>query len=146
MSETNKALVRRVLEEGFNKHNASVFDELLPNCTFRSPTVGELKRQAYRQFLTAVLASFPDGRWTVEDQVGEGDKVVTRWTFLGTHQGELMGISPTGKKVKTSGIMIDRIVAGKIVEEWEECDTLGMMQQLGAASLTGRAGDAAAAR
>lgn len=56
MSETNKAVVRRVLEEGFNKHNASIFDELLRNCTFHSPTVGKLKGEAYRQFLTAVLA------------------------------------------------------------------------------------------
>ncbi|MFZ0440426.1 MAG: ester cyclase, partial [Candidatus Sulfotelmatobacter sp.] len=87
---------------------------------------------AYRQFLGAVLAAFPDGRWTIEDQVAEGDKVVTRWTFVGTHEGELMGIRPTNKKVAISGIMIDRVVGGRIAEEWEEPDTLGMMQQLGA--------------
>jgi predicted ester cyclase len=128
MSEANKTLVRRMLEEGFTKHNAAIFDELLPDCTFHSPSVGELRGYAYRQFLGAVLAAFPDGRWTIEDQVAEGDKVVTRWTFVGTHEGELMGIRPTNKKVAISGIMI----GGRIAEEWEEPDTLGMMQQLGA--------------
>lgn len=132
MSEANKTLVRRMLEEGFTKHNAAIFDELLPDCTFHSPSVGELRGYAYRQFLGAVLAAFPDGRWTIEDQVAEGDKVVTRWTFVGTHEGELMGIRPTNKKVAISGIMIDRVVGGRIAEEWEESDTLGMMQQLGA--------------
>ena len=132
MSEANKALVRRVLEEGFTKHNAAIFDELLPDCIFHSPGVGELRGYAYRQFLGAVLAAFPDGRWTIEDQVAEGDKVVTRWTFNGIHRGNLMGIAPSGRLVTTSGVMIDRIVRGKIAEEWEESDTLGMMQQLGA--------------
>jgi predicted ester cyclase len=83
--------------------------------------------------MASLLAAFPDGRWTIEDQVAEGDKVVTRWSFTGTHQGELMGIAPTGKQVTTSGMVIDRIVEGKIVEEREEWDTLGMMQQMGAA-------------
>ena len=137
MSEGNKALVRRVLEEGFTKHNAAIFDELLPDCTFHSPGVGELRGDAYRQFLGAILAAFPDGRWTVEDQVAEGDKVVTRWTFVGTHEGELMGIRPTSRSVAMSGIMIDRLVGGKIAEEWEESDTLGMMRQLGALAQRG---------
>ena len=138
MCEANKVLLRRVIEELFNKHNVALIDELYPDCIFRAPAVGELRGEAYRQFLTSVLAAFPDGRWTVEDQVREGEKVVTRWSFTGNHRGELMGIAPTGKQVITSGVMIDRIVGGKIAEEWEEWDTLGMMQQLGAIPPSGR--------
>jgi len=78
-----------------------------------------------------VLVAFPDARYTVEDQLADGDKVFTRWSWTGTHKGELMGIALTGKPVRISGMVIDRIVDGKIVEEWEEWDALGMMQQLG---------------
>jgi steroid delta-isomerase-like uncharacterized protein len=145
MSEENKALVRRVFEEGCNKRNVALYDELIPDCVYRGPLVGELRGEAYRQFLASVHAAFPDGRWTIKDQVAEGDKVVTRWSFTGTHQAELMGLAPTGKQVTISGILIDRIVEGKIVEEWEEYDTLGMMQQLGALPPLAKAEDKAAA-
>jgi steroid delta-isomerase-like uncharacterized protein len=145
MSEANKALARRVIEELFTKHNVELIDEFFPDCVYRAPAVGELSGEAYKQFLTQVLAAFPDGRWTVEDQVAEGDKVVTRWSFTGIHRGNLMGIALTGKQVKTSGVMIDRIVGGKIAEEWEEYDALGMMQQLGAVPSMGKAEDKTAA-
>ena len=145
MSETNKALLRHVIEEGFNKRNVALFDELFADCVYRAPGVGELRGEAYRPFLTSVLAAFPDGRWTIEDQVAEGDKVVTRWTFIGTHKREIIGIAPTGRQVRLSGMMIDRIVGGKITEEWEEYDTLGMMQQLDAVPPLAKAEDKAAA-
>jgi predicted ester cyclase len=145
MSEANKALARRVIKELFTNHNVDLIDEFFPDCVYRAPAVGELRGEAYKQFLTQVLAAFPDGRWTVEDQVAEGDKVVTRWSFTGIHRGNLMGIAPTGKQVTTSGVMIDRIVGGKIAEEWEEYDALGMMQQLGAVPSMGKAEDKTAA-
>jgi predicted ester cyclase len=135
MCEANKALVRRVIEELFTKHNVELIDEFFPDCVYRAPAVGELRGEA------SVLAAFPDGRWTVEDQLAEGDKVVTRWSFTGIHRGNLMGIAPTGKQVTTSGVMIDRIVGGKIAEEWEEYDALGMMQQLDAVPSMGKAED-----
>jgi predicted ester cyclase len=78
-----------------------------------------------------VLGAFPDARYTVEDQLAEGEKVLTRWSCIGTHKGELMGIAPTGKLVRISGMLTDRIVDSKIVEEWSEWDALGMMQQMG---------------
>ena len=65
------------------------------------------------------------------DHIAEGDKVVTRWTATGTNTGEMMGIRPTGKKATITGITIDRITDGKIVEEGENFDELGMMKQLG---------------
>ena len=78
-------------------------------------------------------SAFPDVRLIIEEQVAEGDKVVTRWIAYGTHQGEMMGIAPTGNQVRVEGITISHIQRGKIVQEWELFDTLGLMQQLGAA-------------
>jgi steroid delta-isomerase-like uncharacterized protein len=141
----NMALIRRVFEEGFNKGSLAPFDEHYADCVYHAPAIGELRGEAYRQFLTSLLAAFPDGRWTVQDQVAGGDKVVTRWSSTGTHQGELMGLTPTGKRVTASGMVMDRIVEGKIVEEWEEWDALGMMQQMGATPPLGKAEDKAAA-
>jgi predicted ester cyclase len=77
-------------------------------------------------------AAFPDARITVEQQLAEGDLVATRWSGRGTHDGELMGVSPTGKQVTVSGLTISRLEGGKIVEEFQNWDTLGMLQQLGA--------------
>jgi steroid delta-isomerase-like uncharacterized protein len=133
MSEENKAIVRHLIEEVINKGNLALFDEVYGDCVYCSPATGELKREALRQFVASLLAAFPDGQWKIEDQVAEGDKVATRWSFTGTHQGQLMGMAPTGKRVTCSGMVIDRIIDGKIVEEREEWDALGMMQQLGAA-------------
>ena len=77
-------------------------------------------------------SAFPDTQMTVEDSIAEGDNVVTRCTARGTHQGELLGISPSGNRVEVTGISIDRIEGGKFVESWSNYDTLGMMQQIGA--------------
>lgn len=131
MVEDNKVLVRRLWEE-MNKHNlAACFAMLHPDCLYRSSATGELKREAFRSFVTTSLAAFPDAHWTIDDQIGEGDKVVTRWTLAATHQGSFLGVAPTGKKVSITGMTIDRIVNGMVVEEREEWDTLGMMRQLG---------------
>ena len=131
MSEANKAAMRRLIEEGLNKRNFSLINDTYLDCVYRSPVTGEIRGEALKQFIKSVLVAFPDARYTVEDQLADGGKVLTRWSFTGTHKGELMGIAPTGKPVRISGMVIDRIVDGKIVEEWEEWDALGMMQQLG---------------
>jgi predicted ester cyclase len=75
--------------------------------------------------------TFPDVRITIEDQVAEGDKVVTRWTGRGIHQGDLMGIAPTGTRATVTGITIDHISGGKVAETWANFDVMGMIQQLG---------------
>ena len=131
MSEVNKAVMRRVIEEGLNKRNFSLINDTYLDCVYRSPVTGEIRGEALKQFIKSVLVAFPDARYTVEDQLADGDKVFTRWSWTGTHKGELMGIALTGKPVRISGMVIDRIVDGKIVEEWEEWDAFGMMQQLG---------------
>jgi predicted ester cyclase len=85
-----------------------------------------------QHFVAMYRTAFPDYACTVDDQIAEGDKVVTRWTVRGTQQGELMGIPPTGKQVTLPGVVIDRIAAnGQLVETWLQADVLGMLQQLG---------------
>jgi steroid delta-isomerase-like uncharacterized protein len=75
--------------------------------------------------------AFPDTQFTIDDMVAEGDRVAMRWTAIGTHNGDLDGMAPSGKPISVSGVSIDRIVDGKIVEEWSAWDALGMMQQIG---------------
>lgn len=78
-----------------------------------------------------LTTAFPDLHFTIEDQIAEGDKVVNRVIARGTHQGELMGIPPTGKQVIVTGITIDRIVGGKLEASWANWDFLGPLQQFG---------------
>ena len=130
MNTANTAIIQRVYES-WNKRDFSVIAELFPDCIYHSSVTGELRGEVYRKYFTALLDAFPDGRLTVNDKIGEGDKVAVRWKFTGTHQGELMGLAPTGKQVSMTGISVIRIVNGKIAEVWEEWDNLGMMQQLG---------------
>jgi steroid delta-isomerase-like uncharacterized protein len=86
---------------------------------------------ATRAIATHWRGAFPDYRFDLLDLIGEGDKVVARMPFTGTQIGPLMGIPPTGRAVRVSEIVIFRVVAGKIVEAWEEYDDLGMRRQLG---------------
>jgi len=131
MTETNKAVIRRLFNDCLNRHDLSLYPELYSDVIYRAPAVGELRGNEHRHFIESLFAAFPDAHWNLEDQLAEGDKVVSRWTFVGTHLGTFMGIAPTETRVVSGGICIDRIIEGKIVEEWEEWDTLGLMQQLG---------------
>ncbi len=85
-------------------------------------------------------AAFPDMRLTVEDMIAEGDRVVDRITWQATHQGELMGVSPSGNSVRVTEMHISRIAEGKIVERWGQPDMLGMMRQLGVIPPPGQGG------
>jgi len=93
---------------------------------------------AYKQFLSMYLTASPDLHFTIEDQMAEGDKVVTRYTAGGTHLGPFMGIPPTGKQVTATGMSIIRVANGKIVEEWANGDDLGLLQQLGVNPMPGQ--------
>lgn len=131
-SEENKALVRRAWE-GVSEGNLYVFDEVYAaDCIIHEPDEDVRGIEGLKQFVSMFLEAFPDLSITVEDEIAEGDKVVTRWRARGTHQGELRGIAPTGNRVNVSGITIHRIEGDKIVEEWESPDNLGLMQQIGA--------------
>ncbi len=85
-----------------------------------------------KQFFSSLHAAFPDLRMDAEDVIAEGDKVVQRWTATGTHDGDLMGIAPTGNRVEFTGMEISRISGGKVAEMREGYDAMGMMQQMGA--------------
>ena len=87
--------------------------------------------EAYQQFVSMYYTAFPDLQISVEAMVAEGDRVVARYTGRGTHQGELMGIPPTGKPVSVTNILIARIANDRVVEQWLNTDVLGMLQQLG---------------
>ena len=133
MSAENKAIMRRLIEEGFNKGDLEVFDELVsPDFVNRSAPPGvPATREGWKQSSSMLRAGFPDMQLHIEDEIAEGDLVTTRFTGHGTHQGELMGIPATGNEASFSGINIARIAGGKVVERWEEFDMLGVMVQLG---------------
>jgi steroid delta-isomerase-like uncharacterized protein len=132
-AEESKALARRVLEEMFNKGNLDVADELLaPNYVDHDPAMPEDIHgpEGFKEYVGAFRSAFSDLHLEIEDQVAEGDKVVTRWTGTGTHDGELSGIAPTGNRVTLPGMEIVRISGGKLVEGWEGYDTMNLMRQL----------------
>ena len=133
MSEENKDLARRSWEMLVNEQNPDGIDKLYtPDLVWHEPDQDIQGPEQARQFLSTYLTAFPDMRCSVEDVIAEGDKVVTRWTIRGTHQGELEEYGPpTGKQIEIKGITIHRIEGGKIAEEWERYDNLSVMQQLG---------------
>ena len=137
MSEANKSLVRRLFEEAINKGNFKVLDEILStDYVYREPSAGEKRGSAgFQEITTLYRKAFPDIKLTIQEQIAEGDKVVTRTSGNGTHRGELFGIPPTGKRISdVAGICVSRIANGKLVEDTWVYDTLGMMRQLGAVS------------
>src|SRR5215207_4080022 len=110
-TQENKAVVRRLQDE-LNRKNYAALEELIAaDFVHRNPADPNMARgpAGMRKLYETWQAAFPDGQQRVEDQIAEGDKVVTRWGFRGTHQGELFGLAPTGKTVEFGGIFIDRI-------------------------------------
>ncbi len=136
MSEENKAIARRALEEVFSgQGNLDVADELFaPDYVGHDPASLEDIRgpEGVKEFASMYRNAFPDVQLSVQEQVAEGDMVATRWIASGTHQGDLMGIAPTGNRVTVAGTSVERIVDGKLKETWDNYDALGMMQQIGA--------------
>ncbi len=132
MSEQNKALDRRFFEAISNK-NLDALDKLVAADVVNHELPPGLPPglDGTKAFLGMFTSAFPDLTFTIEDQIAEGDRVVTRWTSTGTHNGELMGIPATGKQVTITGLDINRFSGGKSVEHWAQFDQMGMMQQLG---------------
>jgi steroid delta-isomerase-like uncharacterized protein len=134
VSEQNKQLVRRAVEEIWNQGRFEIIDELAAGDIVvhgAAPGQDLHGTAALTQFYSALRAAFPDLRFTIEDQIAEGDRVVTRWSARGTHLGEFEGIPPTGKTAAIGGVDIDRLADGKVIECWPFSDQLGMLQQLG---------------
>jgi predicted ester cyclase len=151
-TEDNKALVRRFLEEVWNKGNVAVVDELMaPNhvdhfdfpAHIATPAEYQLSCVLTKQFVPRFRSVFPDLHFTVEFQVAEEDMVVTRATVRGTYTGEyrgrvFQGSPPTGQEVTWTQTLINRIADGKIVESWDNEDQLGWLQQIGALPTAGQ--------
>ena len=133
MIEDNKQFMRQFVEEAINKKNLDAIDELVAeDFVEHVPFPGQGPgREGLRQVLAAFLSAFPDIRWTLEEQIAEGEKVVSRFTMTGTHRGDFLGIPPTGKSVNIWGVVIDVVRNGKFAESRIIMDTLGLMQQLG---------------
>jgi steroid delta-isomerase-like uncharacterized protein len=133
MSEENKAVARRIIEEVWNKKNLDAIDELIAaDCVNHTLPPGlPSGRKGVKAFIGIYLNAFPDVKFTIEDMIAKGDKVAIRWSATGTHTGELMGIPATGKQITVTGLDIGRYSGGKGVEFWGEFDQMGMMQQLG---------------
>jgi serine phosphatase RsbU (regulator of sigma subunit) len=130
--EENKATFRRYVEEVTNRGNFEVVDEIFDSYLAHQPDGSVLKRgpEDVKRFMGEFRSAFSDFHSTVEDQIAEGDKVVTRWRMRGAHEGEFRGIAPTGKEMEINGIGIFRFSAeGKVVESWDSFDQLGIMRQ-----------------
>jgi steroid delta-isomerase-like uncharacterized protein len=133
-TEENKALARRWFEETNKQNYLALCEEVCArDLVWHDAPVGFSPDFAGMiQLHSALFTAFPDARWAVDDLIAEGDKVVVRLTVRGTHQGEFMGIPPTGKVVTYTGIAICRFAGSKVVEYRSSADLLGLLQQLGA--------------
>ena len=132
MSEQNKMVVRRAIDEIYNQGKLDVVDELVSGDFVVHASSEDIHGpEALKQYVASLREAFPDLRLTIDDQIAEDDRVVTRWIARGTHLGTFQGIPPTGKQGSMTGTDIDRFVDGKAVECWTNTDELGLLQQLG---------------
>ena len=124
----------RAWVEGLNRGDVSAADRAFaPDCVIHingSPEPN-LSLSAFKEMIGGLLGAFPDLRITVEDQIVAGDKVATRWTAEGTNSGPVGSAPATGRRIQISGLILDRVVDGKVVERWEQWDQMAMLQQLG---------------
>jgi steroid delta-isomerase-like uncharacterized protein len=135
MSSQNEAIARSVLNN-WNEGNPTVWDDL---CTSDFVHHGREDRdlEGFKQTYEGLRHAFPDGHFTVEDMIAEGDRVAVRYTFAGTHEGAYLGIQPTDKGVSLSGMIVWRIVGNRIAESWMFFDRAGLFEQIGAPHSTG---------
>ncbi len=142
MAAQNAELSRRIFEDVWNRKNLSAIDELMSaDYVHHDPSSPAVPSgvDGYKQFVNAYMSAFPDAHFTIDDAFTDGQNTevqneVTRWTVVGTHEGELAGIPRTGRRFSVTGISIARIANGKITESWNSWDALGLMQQLGVVS------------
>ena len=135
MSTEQIKAIKRQEYEAVNQKNLDALEEVVASDVISHPTrLGQDPGlEGVKQLFSSLYAAFPDFHIDIEDMIAEGDRIVARVTGSGTHQGEFMGIAPTGNRVEFSVIDIARIVEGKIVEHWSNSDQLGLIRQLGVA-------------
>ncbi len=132
---TTPQLVRRWIEEGWNQGNAEIASEIFAHDYVHHEAVTpdvNVGIEQIRRNIRIYRGAFPDLHTTILEQFTSGDRVATRWRADGTHKGELFGLAPTGKTMSVHGMVTSRVVHGRIVEEWDLLDNLGLLTQLGA--------------
>ncbi len=136
MAAQSAELSRRIFEDVWNRKNLNAIDDLISanyiHHDANSPAASGI--DGYKQFVNYYMNAFPDAHFTIDDAFTDGQNEVTRWTVVGTHEGELAGLPRTGRRFSVTGISIARIANGKITESWNNWDALGLMQQLGVVS------------
>ena len=134
MTENNKAVIRKFLEEVINQNRMDRATDLVAEDFVElDPLPGQRQgREGLKEVLGMMRAAFPDIHWVVEEMVAEGDTVVTRFTWTGIHRGTFLGVSATGRSISVKGVVIDQLSAGKMSKSRILMDSLGLMQQLGA--------------
>jgi predicted ester cyclase len=131
-AEENKAIFRRYAEEVGNQHNLEIVDEIFERYIAHQPDGSTLERgpQDVKRFQREFHSAFSDFRISIEDQIAEGDKVVSHYTIRGIHQGDFRGMAPTGKEIELKGVTTFRFSPeGKVVETWDSYDQLSLMRQ-----------------
>lgn len=133
-AEESRAVIRRAYEEIWNQRNVEVVDEIVAEdfLNYAAPSDRQRGRQGLKDVVRMFESAFPDFRYEVEDVIAEGEKVVVRDVFRGTHEGDFLGIPATGNRVTMEAIHIYRLSGGRLAEHWVARDDLGMMRQLGA--------------
>ena len=131
-AEANKAIIRRY-RQAHEQNDMAALDEIVAADLITHSQLPNVPpgREGGKMVHQGARVAFPDGKTTTDDLIAEGDKVVERFTLVGTHKGEFMGIPATGKPIKVTGMSIFRIANGKIVEHWGENDAMGLLMQLG---------------
>jgi steroid delta-isomerase-like uncharacterized protein len=130
----NKNVIRKFIDLVLNEGSFEQLDELvLEDFVELDPLPGQSQgREGLRQVLQQMRGAFPDMHWVIEEMLGEGEKVCTRFTWTGTQRGPFLGVPATGRRVNVKGVVIDRLSSGKMADSRILMDSLGMMQQLGA--------------
>jgi steroid delta-isomerase-like uncharacterized protein len=134
----NQHLLNRVAEEVFNQRDLDAVNKLFSDdYVMHDPNAAqEIRgRDGFKAYVGRFHQAFPDLEVEQVDQLVDGDRVATRFLIRGTHEGELLGIAPTGTKVTVDGTIISRIESDRIAEEWTVVDTLGLLQQLDAVQI-----------
>jgi predicted ester cyclase len=137
VQDDNKALVRRFVDYINNDNLAPIDKFVATSYTYHNSSMPEVNDLvSVKEFNAMAYSAFPDIRFTIEDLVAEGDKVVYRYSARATHKGEFMNIAATGKQITFTGIVISRVADGKFQEDWESMDGTYVLQQLGAVPAT----------
>ena len=140
MPQQNELVVRRLVEEGWNRGNLAVIDDCIAHdFVGTGPLDAPHGPSGQKTLITKYRSAFPDCHFEILDMLTSGDRVITRFRYSGTHKGPLESIPATGRHVSGEGITIDRIKDGRIVESISQWDALGLLQQLGVVTLPGAA-------